>query len=168
MSFIISTVVDAQNVHNVLEAADNPQTFHQALLLIAAMARLAPDAILHNVMPVFTFMGSNVFHRDDTYSFRVVQKARVMFPQCSTSHSRDRTFRLSIASCLSWLHPFAATMPSVWTCIWPLAISCAFSPMQQTTFLGIVAQSEPCSSRSTATFTNLWQVLCSSCRRSRP
>jgi U3 small nucleolar RNA-associated protein 10 len=25
-------------------------------------------------MPVFTFMGSNVFHRDDSYSFKVVQK----------------------------------------------------------------------------------------------
>ncbi|KAH9837712.1 armadillo-type protein [Rhodofomes roseus] len=58
----------------LIRAVDNPQTFHQALLLIAAMARLAPDAILHNVMPVFTFMGSNVFHRDDSYSFRVVQK----------------------------------------------------------------------------------------------
>jgi len=28
-------------------------------------------------MPVFTFMGSNVFHRDDSYSFRVVQKVRL-------------------------------------------------------------------------------------------
>jgi len=41
---------------------------------MASLARLAPDSVLHNVMPVFTFMGSNVFHRDDTYSFRVVQK----------------------------------------------------------------------------------------------
>jgi len=54
--------------------AENPQTFHQALLLMASLARLAPESVLHNVMPVFTFMGSNVFHRDDTYSFRVVQK----------------------------------------------------------------------------------------------
>jgi U3 small nucleolar RNA-associated protein 10 len=29
-------------------------------------------------MPVFTFMGSNVFHRDDNYSFRVVQKVSVL------------------------------------------------------------------------------------------
>jgi hypothetical protein len=26
---------------------------------------------------VFTFMGSNVFHRDDNYSFRVVQKVNI-------------------------------------------------------------------------------------------
>lgn len=54
--------------------SDNPQTFHQALLLISKLSRLAPESALHNVMPVFTFMGSNVFHRDDTYSFKVVQQ----------------------------------------------------------------------------------------------
>lgn len=42
---------------------------------MSSLARLAPESILHNVMPVFTFMGSNVFHRDDSYSFNVVQKA---------------------------------------------------------------------------------------------
>ena len=59
-----------------LLASENPQTFHQACLLMASLTRVAPDAVLHNVMPVFTFMGSNVFHRDDAYSFRVVQKVR--------------------------------------------------------------------------------------------
>ncbi|KAJ8482003.1 hypothetical protein ONZ51_g5640 [Trametes cubensis] len=58
----------------ILRTSENPQTFHQASLLMASLARIAPDAVLHNVMPIFTFMGSNVFHRDDTYSFRVVQK----------------------------------------------------------------------------------------------
>ncbi|KZT23010.1 hypothetical protein NEOLEDRAFT_1180414 [Neolentinus lepideus HHB14362 ss-1] len=58
----------------LIRAADNPQTFNQVLLLMASMARLAPEAVLHNIMPVFTFMGSNVFHRDDAYSFNVVQK----------------------------------------------------------------------------------------------
>lgn len=59
---------------NSSSVADNPQTFHQALLLIASIARLAPESVLHNVMPIFTFMGSNVFHRDDSHSFRVVQQ----------------------------------------------------------------------------------------------
>ncbi|KAI0369251.1 hypothetical protein BV20DRAFT_968110 [Pilatotrama ljubarskyi] len=58
----------------ILRTSENPQSFHQASLLMANLARIAPDAVLHNVMPIFTFMGSNVFHRDDTYSFRVVQK----------------------------------------------------------------------------------------------
>jgi U3 small nucleolar RNA-associated protein 10 len=59
--------------------SESPQTFHQALLLIASLARVAPKSVLHHVMPVFTFMGSNVFHRDDNYSFRVVQKVSVLY-----------------------------------------------------------------------------------------
>lgn len=65
------------------QVSDNPQTFHQALLLISSLAHLAPEAVLRNVMPIFTFMGSSVLHRDDEYSFKVVQKAstnEVMLP----------------------------------------------------------------------------------------
>ncbi|KAF8797612.1 hypothetical protein BYT27DRAFT_7204423 [Phlegmacium glaucopus] len=58
----------------LIRVSGNPQTFNQALLLMANLARLAPESVLYNIMPVFTFMGSNVFHRDDTYSFKVVQQ----------------------------------------------------------------------------------------------
>lgn len=61
-------------VLTIYVTASNPQTFNQALLLMATLARLSPDSVLHNVMPIFTFMGSNVFHRDDSYSFKVIQK----------------------------------------------------------------------------------------------
>ncbi|KAI8990419.1 armadillo-type protein [Trametes punicea] len=59
---------------DILRRSENPQSFHQASLLLASLARIAPDPVLHNIMPIFTFMGSNVFHRDDSYTFRVVQK----------------------------------------------------------------------------------------------
>lgn len=84
-------------------ASDNPQSFHQASLLMASLARIAPDAVLHNVMPIFTFMGSNVFHRDDTYSFRVVQKVSVSRSTLDTPGSNFLD-RLSTALCPSWLH----------------------------------------------------------------
>ncbi|GJJ09338.1 hypothetical protein Clacol_003560 [Clathrus columnatus] len=58
----------------LLRISDNPQTFNQALLIMASIARLTPEFVIQNVMPIFTFMGSNVFHRDDSYSFRVVQR----------------------------------------------------------------------------------------------
>lgn len=57
----------------LIRVTENPQTFNEALLLMASLARFAPESVLHNVMPIFTFMGSNVFHRDDSYSFKVVQ-----------------------------------------------------------------------------------------------
>ncbi|KAF4611649.1 hypothetical protein D9613_003824 [Agrocybe pediades] len=74
--------------------SNNPQTFHQALLLIANLARLAPESVLYNVMPVFTFMGSNVFHRDDSYSFKVVQQTidgivPVMVSSLKEAHSNS-------------------------------------------------------------------------------
>ncbi|KAJ7270708.1 hypothetical protein B0H12DRAFT_1229192 [Mycena haematopus] len=77
---------------DLIRVADNPQTFNQALLLMAKLARLAPDSVLHNVMPVFTFMGANVFHRDDSYSFKVVQKTidsivPVMVSSLKSAHS---------------------------------------------------------------------------------
>ncbi|KAJ7042839.1 hypothetical protein C8F04DRAFT_1251651 [Mycena alexandri] len=82
---------------DLIRVADNPQTFNQALLLMATLARLAPDSVLHNVMPVFTFMGSNVFHRDDSYSFRVVQKTiDSIVPVMVSSLKRAHSARLDL------------------------------------------------------------------------
>ncbi|KAG8912993.1 snoRNA-binding rRNA-processing protein utp10, partial [Tulasnella sp. 417] len=59
---------------DLIRASGNPQLFQQALLIISGIARIDPESVIQSVMPVFTFMGSNVFHRDDSFSFRVVQK----------------------------------------------------------------------------------------------
>ncbi|KAL0952425.1 hypothetical protein HGRIS_006698 [Hohenbuehelia grisea] len=90
---IAPSVIRLDVLVELVRVSRNPQTFHQALLLIASLTRLAPDSVLHNVMPVFTFMGSNVFHRDDTYSFRVVQKTidsivPVMASSLKQAHAR--------------------------------------------------------------------------------
>ena len=75
--FVYGLEVGWHSADYLYPASESPQTFHQALLLIASLAVVAPKSVLHNIMPVFTFMGSNVFHRDDNYSFRVVQKVSV-------------------------------------------------------------------------------------------
>ncbi|KII90106.1 hypothetical protein PLICRDRAFT_686024 [Plicaturopsis crispa FD-325 SS-3] len=81
----------------LIRVADNPQTFHQALLLVASLSRLAPESVLHNIMPVFTFMGSNVFHRDDSYSFRVVQKTiDSIVPVMVSSLKQEKTDKLEL------------------------------------------------------------------------
>ncbi|NXD79776.1 HEAT1 protein, partial [Halcyon senegalensis] len=51
-----------------------PQTHHHALLLLGAVAAMFPDKVLHNIMPIFTFMGANVLRLDDTYTFQVINK----------------------------------------------------------------------------------------------
>jgi U3 small nucleolar RNA-associated protein 10 len=58
----------------LLKAAINPQTYHQSLLLLAQLGPLVPDQLVHNVIPIFTFMGANVLQRDDAYSLRVVDQ----------------------------------------------------------------------------------------------
>lgn len=78
----------------IIRVSSNPQTLHQALLLIAGLARLAPESVLRNVMPVFTFMGvgaaamagggpkagieigggMSMLSRDDGYGWGIVQK----------------------------------------------------------------------------------------------
>ncbi|KAJ3784963.1 armadillo-type protein [Lentinula aff. detonsa] len=78
----------------IIRVSANPQTLHQALLLIAGLARLAPESVLRNVMPVFTFMGvgaaamagggsktgieigggTSMLSRDDGYGWGIVQK----------------------------------------------------------------------------------------------
>ncbi|KAF6741372.1 hypothetical protein DFP72DRAFT_995311 [Ephemerocybe angulata] len=68
------TAIRVDVLVELIRVTENPATFHQALLLMSNLTRLAPESVLHNVMPVFTFMGSNIFHRDDSYSFSVVQK----------------------------------------------------------------------------------------------
>ncbi|KDQ54552.1 hypothetical protein JAAARDRAFT_135194 [Jaapia argillacea MUCL 33604] len=89
----------------LIRAADNPQTFHQALLLMASMARLAPEDVLHHIMPVFTFMGSAVFHRDDAYSFRVTIESIVPVMVSSLRAVHEDPLDLYLAS-REFLHIF--------------------------------------------------------------
>lgn len=59
---------------NCLRSTSSPQLQNSALLLIAALADIAPDAVLHSVMPIFTFMGANILRQDDEYSVHVIEQ----------------------------------------------------------------------------------------------
>ena len=58
---------------STLRTSDNPQTHSASLLLLSQIAKIEPDSVLINIMPVFTFMGS-VLRQDDNYSFWVIKK----------------------------------------------------------------------------------------------
>lgn len=72
-------------------ASSNPRTSQRALLVAAELARLIPEAVLHNVMPIFTFMGASDFQRDDAYSFGVVEKARSTKSALTSDCTKYRT-----------------------------------------------------------------------------
>ncbi|KAN0059869.1 snoRNA-binding rRNA-processing protein utp10 [Thecaphora frezii] len=64
----------ADTIVGAIKASHNPQTFQHALLLLSRVAIIAPESVLHNVMPIFTFVGSTVLQRDDAFSYTVVER----------------------------------------------------------------------------------------------
>lgn len=57
-----------------VRTATSPQVRNAALLLISALATVVPELVLHSVMPIFTFMGSNTLRQDDDFSAYVVKQ----------------------------------------------------------------------------------------------
>lgn len=55
-----------------VRASQNPQTHHHALLLLSHCAALFPQPVLHNIVDIFTFMGSTVVRHDDAFSFHII------------------------------------------------------------------------------------------------
>ena len=52
----------------------NPQVQQAALLLASHTADVAPELLLHNMMPIFTFASKGVMRNDDGFSIHVVEK----------------------------------------------------------------------------------------------
>ena len=62
---IIRTIQNSTNVHVQV----------QGYLLLSEAAKLMPDRIIHNIMPIFAFMGTSMVRNDDGYSFKVILQA---------------------------------------------------------------------------------------------
>lgn len=60
-------------VVSCIRTSTSPQVQNRFLLLIAALAGLCPDAVLHGVMPIFTFMGAKTVRLDNDYSAHVIE-----------------------------------------------------------------------------------------------
>ncbi|XP_066552649.1 HEAT repeat-containing protein 1 [Amia ocellicauda] len=70
-----------------VRCSDMPQTHHHSLLLLGAVAGMFPEKVLHNIMPIFTFMGANIMRLDDTYSFQVINRTvQTVIPALIKAH----------------------------------------------------------------------------------
>ncbi|KAJ8404760.1 hypothetical protein AAFF_G00331470 [Aldrovandia affinis] len=70
-----------------VRGSNMPQTHHHALLLLGAVAGMFPEKVLHNIMPIFTFMGANIMRLDDTYSFQVINRTvQTVIPALIKAH----------------------------------------------------------------------------------
>lgn len=59
---------------NCIQKSSSPVVQNAALLLVANLATIAPNLVLHSVMPIFTFMGTSVLRQSDDYSAHVVSQ----------------------------------------------------------------------------------------------
>ncbi|KAL4816637.1 U3 small nucleolar RNA-associated protein 10 [Aspergillus spinulosporus] len=69
-----TSVVRADLVVDCVRTTESPEVQNTALLLVAGLSVIAPELVLHSVMPIFTFMGSSVLRKDDDYSVSVIDQ----------------------------------------------------------------------------------------------
>jgi U3 small nucleolar RNA-associated protein 10 len=73
------SAVRADLLIDCIRHSPSPQVQNSALLLIANLASWVPELILHNLMPIFTFIGSTLLRQQDDYSAQVVDKVCITF-----------------------------------------------------------------------------------------
>lgn len=62
-------------ISQCIRTSQNPQTHHHALLVLVELFKVADlKEALHNIMPIFTFMGCSVLRQDDAYSIQIISK----------------------------------------------------------------------------------------------
>ncbi|XP_069374153.1 HEAT repeat-containing protein 1 isoform X2 [Paralichthys olivaceus] len=99
-----------------IRSTDMPQTHHHALLLLGTAATIFPEKVLHNIMPIFTFMGANIMRLDDAYSFRVIDKTvEMVIPALIKAYqlSDDQSSPHVQAVVTRIMHVFADALPHV-------------------------------------------------------
>ena len=70
----VAQVVRADTIVHAIKISANTQSINHAILLLTRFARLDAELVLHNVMPIFTFVGHTVLQRDDRFTLAVVEQ----------------------------------------------------------------------------------------------
>lgn len=81
----------------------NPQTHYYALSLLVELFKIADtQSALHNIMPIFTFMGSSVLRQEDSYSIQITSKTiETIIPVVNSGNDENKAceiLRLFITS----------------------------------------------------------------------
>uniref|UniRef100_A0A8C5BFW7 HEAT repeat-containing protein 1 n=1 Tax=Gadus morhua TaxID=8049 RepID=A0A8C5BFW7_GADMO len=106
---------DKFNVELVVQCvrvSDMPQTHHHALLLLGTVASMFPEKVLHNIMPIFTFMGANIMRLDDSYSFQVINKTVQTVIPALIKVSGSETSNMDVVV-IKIVHVFVDALPHV-------------------------------------------------------
>lgn len=95
-----SNTIRGDLIVNSIRNSQSPQVQNRLLLVIAELASLAPEIILHSVMPIFTFMGTHTVKQEDEFSSSALQQtiAKVIPAIMSASDSIDNEIEFLLAS----------------------------------------------------------------------
>ncbi|KAL5115496.1 snoRNA-binding rRNA-processing protein utp10 [Pleosporales sp. CAS-2024a] len=96
------SAVRADLLIDCIRHSASPQVQNSALLLIANLASWVPELILHNLMPIFTFIGSTLLRQQDDYSAQVVDKtiSRVVPPLAASLRAKHKNFLTGVSDLL--------------------------------------------------------------------
>ncbi|KAF2641789.1 U3 small nucleolar RNA-associated protein 10 [Massarina eburnea CBS 473.64] len=94
--------VRAELLVDCVRHSTSPQVQNAALLLISSLASWVPEMILHNLMPIFTFIGSTLLRQQDDYSAHVVDQtiSRVVPQLASSLRAKQKNFLSGVADLL--------------------------------------------------------------------
>ncbi|PKI82871.1 Utp10p [Malassezia vespertilionis] len=70
----VAKAVRADTIVAAIKVSTNTQTINHAILLLTRFARLDAELVLHNIMPIFTFVGLSILQRDDRFTLSVVEQ----------------------------------------------------------------------------------------------
>ncbi|KAH7071776.1 armadillo-type protein [Paraphoma chrysanthemicola] len=96
------SAVRADLLIDCIRHSTSPQVQNGALLLIANLASWVPEQILHNLMPIFTFIGSTLLRQQDDYSAQVVDKtiSRVVPQLAASLRAKHKNFLSGVSDLL--------------------------------------------------------------------
>lgn len=91
-----NTKLDSNSVRTdivvaAIRASPSPQVQNRLLLVVSELASLAPETVLHSVMPIFTFMGAHTIRQDDEFSVHIVEQTVVhVIPALVNSNKNNK------------------------------------------------------------------------------
>lgn len=109
---MIANACKIELVVHCVRSSSSTQTQHHALLLLSEMAEYFPEKVLHNLMSIFTFMGSHMLRQDDSYSLQVITKTmRVVIPVLTSGKGIMANKRNDAT--LHIIHAFVDSLPHI-------------------------------------------------------
>lgn len=90
-----------------IRSSSSQQVQNRFLLLVANLATLDSNIVLHSVMPIFTFMGANTLRQDDEFSAHVIQQTITQVIPALLSNQSNSNVEESDFLLLSFVAAFA-------------------------------------------------------------